>query len=310
METPLEELLRSETGKAGAVRTRFARAGAVSSAADASLREWIAAGCHAGMDWMPRHAPLRADTANVLPGARSVICCAFSYYPLRQRAAYLPAIAFYAYGRDYHDVLRRRLAPVAGVLRSHGFEARICIDSAPVSERYWACACGVGTAGLNGSVIVPGAGSFVVLAEILTDAELTPDAPLGEELCNRCGKCVKACPTGALRGDGTLRSDRCLNYLTIEKRGDWSEEERELTAAAPPTLFGCDICQRVCPLNASPEPCRIPEFAPSKQLLELKAEDLASMTQADLTAQFPGSPLKRARIEGLHRNARAVLDRD
>ncbi|MCM1037668.1 MAG: DUF1730 domain-containing protein, partial [Bacteroides sp.] len=209
--------LRRMLARAGAYRCGFAAAGEVSAGARVQYRAWLSAGCHGSMQWMERHEALRASPQSVLPGAHTVIVAAFAY----PASTANPLIADYAQGEDYHRALRRRLEPVAAHIRGEwGAAARVCVDTAPLPERYWATAAGVGSTGLNGHLYIPGAGAAFVLGEIVTALELPPDPPAAAIACTGCGACVRACPTGALRADGTLDARRCLSYLTIEHRGE------------------------------------------------------------------------------------------
>lgn len=314
-----EDLIKELTA-AGAVAVGFAKADLVDEETMLGYEDWIAQGNHAGMDYLPRHAALKRDPHNVLDDASTVVCVAFSYYPKKWRDDSLPYISAYAYGEDYHETLRKRLEPIVTKMKTdYGGDWRICIDSAPLAERYWAVRSGIGKRGVNGSVIVNGYGSFVFLAEILTSHPLFSDTETGREYtsdassisCLKCGKCLEACPTGALLGDGTLDSRRCINYLTIEHKGEWTEEGKEamLTDAGRNTLFGCDVCQKVCPHNIAVAPTTLPEFSPRKEIIPGEEsvlndkESLLSIGQTEFSRLFKGSPIKRARLAGFHRNA-------
>jgi epoxyqueuosine reductase len=308
---------------AGASAVAVTAAGEIAPEVAVEYSRWLAEGCHAGMEYLQRHEPLRRHTDSVMEGARSVIVVAFNYYPVEKRSAELPAIAYYAYGEDYHNVLRKRLKPVVKRLEEeYNAKCRICIDSAPIAERYWAVKSGIGFLGRNGAVIVPGVGSFIFLVEILTSlsveeialamgmetAAATPcsDKPDGEKVigCCDCGACVKMCPTGALRGDGTMDARRCLSYLTIEHQGVYSAEQQEIIAGVGDMPFyGCDLCLRVCPHNRDCRPTQIPEFGLSEALQSLDADALNSIATTDqFAAIFAKSPIKRLRFDGCRRN--------
>lgn len=298
----VKEEIRARLLRTGAAAVGFARAGEPEAEVSAQYAGWLAEGCYAGMEWMLRHDSLRRDTANVLEGARTVISLAYAYPRFSGRDPELPMIAAYAMGDDYHDVLRGKLREaVAALQESPGGEWRICIDSAPLPERYWALRSGIGARGSNGSVIVPGAGPSCFLAEILTTLELEPDGPSAGE-CLKCGACTRACPTGALRHDGTVDARRCLSYLTIEHRGGWTQEQKELLTrpGMPRAIFGCDICHRVCPMHGNAG-C-LPQFAPRPGLLTLTADEVNAMDQETFSRVFRHSPVKRAKLDGLKRN--------
>lgn len=250
---------------------------------------WLGRGLHAGMAYMERWPEIRRDPRLLLPGAASIVSAAFNY----RQPNPLKGVATYALGRDYHKVLRKRLKRVVASLKAaFGGEWRICIDSAPVLERYWAERAGVGRRSpLHGNVVVPGVGSMVFLAELITTLNLPVCSenfvldraegslpPEGEGVPS-----AGVCPTGALLDGGMVDSRRCINYLTIEHPGPLSEEERVLTGGA---LFGCDVCQRVAPENRIPCQPVLDEFRPMPGLKEfLEGENV----DFDLSE----SPLKR-----------------
>lgn len=246
------------------------------------------------MDYMERYPDLRSDPALLLEGTKSILCCAFPYAQTERS----PLFSDYAVGDDYHEVLRKRLAPVAAFMENlvDGSCTRICIDTAPIRERYWAWRAGLGVIGLNNQLIIPGIGSKVFLSEILWTASADYGSPT-EGDCGRCGACVKACPGGALDGNGSIDCSRCLSYLTIEHRGelpDWLSLDKR--------IYGCDICQDVCPHNACP-PEALPEFRLRPAIAALSREKIAGMTQEQFSTTFTHSAVKRAKLAGLKRNA-------
>lgn len=301
----LREEVISALTQAGAIAVGVAEAEEVSEGQARTYDRWIRDGHHAGMDYLPRHGVLKRNPRNVLESVRSLIITAWSHHPSVWRDKALPQIACYAWGDDYHDVLRQRIEKaLRPLIERYGGDWRICIDSAPLAERYWAVRSGIARRGLNGSVIVDKFGSDIFLAEVLTSHHIAPDAP-GDGFCDRCGACLRACPTGALNGDGTVDARRCLSYLTIEHRGEWSGEgiEARNTPEGKATLFGCDICRRVCPYNRDVPATKIEEFFPRDGMMELTAEEIGTITQEEFSRRFKGSPLRRARLAGLRRNA-------
>ncbi len=318
----LSFLLDSETG---ACAYGVGRIGAMPPEDVLKYEEWLSEGHAAGMLYLHNHLHIRQEPALLLEGSKSIISLAFPYSPAARRERSLSAVATYAYGDDYHDVLRRRLTGAAERLRDiFGGEYRICIDSAPIFERYWAQKCGVGERCDNGLISVPGYGTRVFLAEILSTAEIPAErgrktpltASVSPGSCLKCGACLKACPAGALRADSTVDARKCLSYLTIEHRGDWDEtgEKAMRTEAGRRILFGCDICQDVCPLNApinrTVPPTDIPEFNARPDILALTAEQASTMTQTEFSTLFKGSAIKRTKLAGLNRNARNILSKD
>lgn len=282
----------------GAVRAGFARAGKIDSAAAEEYSRWIAAGCHGTMDYLARHEPLRRSPESVLPGARTVISAAFPYAP-RQGDGH-PLVADYALGRDYHAVVRGRLERVAAFIRGNcGALCRVCCDTAPLPERYWAVRAGVGYTGLNHQLYVPGMGAGFFLGEIVTTLELPPDGPVMSE-CTGCGACVRACPTGALGTGGDFDARKCLSYLTIEYRGELPDG-----ADLHGRVYGCDACRKACPLTP-PEPVEaLPEFRPGAELLALDREAFATMTTGRYRRLFAQSAIRRAPLSRLRHNAAA-----
>ncbi len=289
--------LRLEAAKLGASRLGFAAAAPVGKDEAERYAAWIAEGCHGEMSYLDRYHDLRANPEGLLPGARTVIVAAFNYLPARLRDSTYPQFARYAYGRDYHEVVRGRLESLAAIIRErYGGATRVCVDTAPIPERYWAVKAGIGFRGCNSQLIVPGMGSYFFLGEILTTAAFQADEPcLGS--CGECGACVKACPAGAIRGDFTVDARRCLSYLTIEYRG-------ELPSGVPMGnhVYGCDVCQEVCPHNRGAVPTDIAEFAPSPEFMSLDGEGMAALTPAGFNAIFRHSAVKRTKLSGLLRN--------
>lgn len=295
------EGLRAALLEAGAVAVGFASAGPVSEDEDRRLRGWLAAGHHAGMAWMERHVELRRNLDNVLPGTRTVISLAFPYAPERERPSDLPYLSRYAYGTDYHEAIRSLLTAVleqTGILSS----CRLCIDSAPVSERFWAIRADIGYRGDNGALIVPGIGPEVFLAEILTTIEFEPDSPSYAE-CLHCGVCLRACPTGALQADGTIDCRRCISYLTIEHRGPWTDPDAIAAMSTPAgrtSLFGCDRCITACPLrNDTSSPHTWNQPLPA--MLALTPSDIPAR-QSEFKRRFAHTALLRPGLQNLLRN--------
>jgi epoxyqueuosine reductase len=304
----LGERIRALARELGFARTGFARADALGHEAE-RLREWLAAGHHGSMEYMARTADVRVDPrdARMLEGARSVIVLAAPY----ARAEHTPdgpapgRVARYAQGRDYHNALHARLRKIRRMLREQGHATRAAVDSMPVLERAWAQRAGVGFIGKNSCLIVPGLGSHVFLAAIVTSAELPADAPMRER-CGECRLCLDACPTRAFVAERWLDARRCIAYLTIEHHGPI---ERELRAGIGDWLFGCDVCQDVCPWNrgAASEPLAAGDLARPDRWRDVRAESLLTMDDARFLAFSEGTPLRRAGREGMARNAAIVL---
>ena len=263
-------------------------------------RQWIARHRHGTMQYMERYAEVRDNPHLLLEGAESIISCAIPYHtPLAGCA-----ISSYALGDDYHEVVRNRLETVAERVRGlFGGETRVCVDTAPIRERYWAVRAGLGFIGINNQLIIPGAGSYFFLGEILTTVRLKPTAPLPDHMdCGRCGRCVRACPTRAIMGDGSIDTSRCLSYLTIEHKGDLPEGT-DLHGC----LYGCDTCARVCPHNAHPPTDILPEFTPRPAVAALTAAQATELTQEQFSTMMRHSAIKRTKRTGPQRNAQSNL---
>lgn len=294
--------MRADIGRwvagAGGAASGIAPADVVASDEFSRFEKWLDAGMNGDMHYMERYLDIRRDPALLLPDARSIIVVAFSY---RQERGVPGHIASYALGDDYHEVVRARLEQVAARLTAkYGGATRVCVDTAPLLERYRAVRAGIGFIGRNHLLIVPGIGSYVFIGSILTTLEIAPDIPCTLS-CDGCGRCEAACPGKALGADG-LDARRCLSYLTIEYRGDFPDD-LDLHGC----LYGCDTCQRVCPHNAGVPATSIPEFAPRPALTALTPAQAATMTQPEFSAMMRHSAIKRTKLAGLQRNALQLL---
>lgn len=303
-----KEQLRATILATGAVAVGFAEASDVSADFHGHFRRWLAKGMAGPLHYMNNHSEARTNPSYLLPGAATVISLAFPYFPARRRADDAPMVGMYAYGRDYHKTIRSLTKSLLAHLNArYGAENRLCVDSAPLPERYWALRAGIGRKGRNSTIIVEEAGSFVVLAEILTTLAVEPDAPSAQD-CLGCGRCLRACPTGALTAEG-LDASRCLSALTIEVKGEWDENQKRIMATEKgrATLFGCDRCQTCCPHNSGVIPTPIKDFLPRRAILDLRPEELIKMTEEEFAARFSGTPLMRGGLDSLRRNALNIL---
>jgi epoxyqueuosine reductase len=292
----------------GFTRVGVARAEPLTEDA-ARLSAWLAAEHHGEMAYMQENADVRADPTHsgMLPSARSVIVLATAYARSPALEGPRPGkIARYAQGRDYHGVLYDRTRALRRVLRAEGASVRACVDTLPALERAWAARAGVGFVGKNACVIVPGVGSHVLLSLLVTSAELEPDEPMRER-CGECRLCLDACPTQAFVGPKQLDARRCISYLTIEQDG---AIDPQLQAQMGPWLFGCDVCQDVCPYNRtarSETSAQVDPFAPRERWAELGAEDFLLMDEVCFDRYSRGSALRRAGRNSMARNAAIVL---
>ncbi|HHQ47802.1 MAG TPA: tRNA epoxyqueuosine(34) reductase QueG, partial [Acidobacteria bacterium] len=269
------------------------------------LRRWLDAGFHGEMGWMATSAALRADPARLLPGCRSIVAVAMSYHTGLARSTD-PAppgtvwISRYAWGRDYHKILKKRLIRLGRWLgeASGGCGWRACVDTAPVLEREWAAAAGLGWIGKNGCLINRRLGSELFLGLLLTTVELPPDPPATAH-CGRCTACLDACPTQAFVAPGVLDARRCIAYLTVEHRG---AIEPELAGGMGRNVAGCDICQEVCPWTKRARETTHREFFPTPHRFQPVLDELEALDEEGWKTWRRGSPLNRIPWEAFHRN--------
>jgi len=294
-------VFREEARREGFVRTGIARAG--EPPGTESFSAWLAAGLHAGMKYLEETREARADPVRILPGARSVVCLSAPYSEAPFRASDGAEAARYARGDDYHGTLRQRADRAARRTARRlatPFRYRVCVDSTPLAERAFAAAAGLGWIGKNACLIDPSRGSYVLLAEIVTDLDLPPDDPVAEQ-CGSCVRCLAACPTQAFPSPGILDASRCLAYWTIEHRGPVPDRVKEVLGDR---VFGCDICQEVCPWNGPSAATARATRAGEEVPLPTRAEWLA-MGPGEWRRRFGGSAFNRSGRRGLQRNAAA-----
>ncbi len=285
-------------------------AGADSYPELAFLREWLDRGYAGTMGWLARSVDRRSDVRNVVPGARSVIVTGTLYNVDRPYSNGLPPgiarISRYAWGDDYHDVLKARLDRLLAWMEAESaetFEARAYVDTGPVQERVYAQYAGLGWIGKNTCLINSELGSWLFLGAIITTLALEPDTQ-GLEQCGSCTRCLEACPTGALVEAGVLDSNRCLSYLTIEHRGELPGEYQSALGAH---VYGCDICQEVCPYNQPAPHSPDPAWQPRRGLDSPALADLWRRSDDDWRAVLKGSPMRRAKVAGLRRNVAVAI---
>jgi len=269
------------------------------------LEEWLKRGYQGDMQYLDNNFDLRLDPGKLVPGARSVISLLYNYYPeehLDKEDNY--KVAKYAYGKDYHKLIRKKLKKMIGLIREQAGEvtARGFVDSAPVMEREWARRSGLGWIGKNTLLLNRQNGSFFFLAEIITDLELDYDQPVGE-FCGTCSKCMEACPTAAITAPNLLDASKCISYFTIELK---DEIDYKTPAHFHDWIFGCDICQDVCPWNRFSKPHHEPSFLVKMALKQMEKTDWEELDKNTFEDIFQGSALKRAGWEGIRRNIEYV----
>ncbi|HMQ63816.1 MAG TPA: tRNA epoxyqueuosine(34) reductase QueG [Flavilitoribacter sp.] len=294
-------MIREEAARLGFSFTGVARAEQMDEEAR-RLENWLNAGMHGQMGYMANHFDKRIDPRKLVEGAKSVVSLLYNYYPeQRQSDPAAPKISRYAYGEDYHFVLKRKLKDLLHFIREEIGEVsgRCFVDSAPVLERDWARRSGVGWIGRNTMLINPKAGSYYFLAELILDLELVYDHPI-KDFCGTCTRCIEACPTEAISPGGyVVDGSKCISYFTIELREAIPEEYR---GQFDNWMFGCDICQEVCPWNRFSTPHSEPAFEPHPQLLEMTKGDWEELTEDVFRELFRRSAVKRTGFAGLRRN--------
>lgn len=266
------------------------------------LKAWLQNRRHGEMQYMENHFEKRTNPELLLEDAKSVIVLLYNYAPHQKiKTENNLKISNYAYGEDYHQVIRQKMTPIVDLLQQHhpGCNVRGFVDSAPVLERAWAEKAGLGWIGKNTCLITPEAGSYFFLSEILTDVELTYTENSIPDHCKGCTRCLKACPTSALDKNG-LDSKKCISYLTIEYKGDDIPETFRDKMNA--WIFGCDICQEVCPWNRLTEPHKEPAFNPSEKLRNMNTNAWKNLDEEQFRELFRKSAVKRTKFKGLKRN--------
>jgi epoxyqueuosine reductase len=272
------------------------------------LEAWLSEGRHASMEWMARNFDKRTDPRLLVDGARSVVSVLHNYYQTDRHAAEPETgrISRYAWGDDYHDVLKEKLFELYDWLdrRTGGVSGRAFVDSAPVMDKAWAQRSGLGWLGKSTMLLNREMGSFFFIGELIVDVELPPDGPI-PDYCGSCTRCIDACPTDAIYQPYAVDANRCISYLTIEHRGDMPAELQPLTGN---WIFGCDVCQDVCPWNKFARPTTEPRFLPRPGVTDTELREWVELDLEAFRERFRRSPVKRAKFEGFQRNVRAALE--
>lgn len=270
------------------------------------LETWLHRNHHGSMQYMERHFDLRIDPSKLVPGAKSVITVLKNYFPSNEQSANTPRISKYAWGKDYHEVIRTQLKQFLDELRqAYGdIQGRGFVDSAPVLERSWATRSGAGWIGRNGNLITKNSGSFFFIATLIVDIELPYDDPFAKDYCGTCRKCIDACPTDAILNNKTIDGSKCISYFTIELKDALIPSE--MKGRFDNWMFGCDTCQDVCPWNRFSKPHHEPGFAPIPAILNLSTKEWESLTEDGFRQIFCHSPLKRSKYNGIQRNLKFI----
>ncbi len=325
--------IKVEAERLGFFACGIARAEPVDAETAAAVRGWISKGSQATMDYMANYTEKRLNPCLLVPGTKSIVSLAMNYAPAQTMPETEYQLAAYAYGQDYHDVMKAKLRQLAALI-ANKFEGendsevgendgnstaittpktnetseeptgeiRVFVDTAPVLERYWAQRAGLGWIGKNHQLIIPRAGSMFFLGEIFLPYEFDSyDSPMPSR-CGNCRRCIEACPTCAITDEWGFDSEKCLSYQLIENRGELSEQAKQSMGT---TIYGCDRCQTACPWNKFATPNTTPEFQPKSELLAMTKADWHNLTIDEYRALFKGSAVKRVKFDGLKRNISA-----
>ena len=273
------------------------------------LEKWLAKDYHGEMSYMENHFDKRLDPRLLVDGAKSVISLAFNYYSTEQQEdKKAPKISMYAFGRDYHKVVKQKLKLLFNFLQEEigDINGRYFVDSAPVMEKSWAEKSGIGWIGKHSNLISKSQGSYFFLAELIVDIPFIYDAPI-KDYCGTCTKCIDACPTDAITEPYVVDGSKCISYFTIELK---NAIPKNVNGKFENWMFGCDICQLVCPWNKFSVPHKESSFFPKKELLSLKKQDWKNLKEEEFEEIFEGSAVKRAGFKGLKRNIEFVKKSD
>ncbi len=266
------------------------------------LEDWLQQGMHGDMHYMQNYFDLRTDPQKLVPGAKSVITLMLNYFPETLQPTGVPKISKYAYGQDYHEVIRNKLKEFYNVLQSSigHFSGRGFVDSAPVLERAWARKSGLGWIGKNGNLINKKSGSFFFIATLITDLKLQEDDAYAKDYCGSCTRCIDSCPTEAILPDKVVDGSKCISYFTIELKDALIPDK--MKGQFDNWAFGCDVCQDVCPWNRFSSPHKVEEFKPVSAIVDYNAKDWDELTEEKFKIVFKNSPIKRTKFRGIKRN--------
>jgi epoxyqueuosine reductase len=270
------------------------------------LKEWLARGHHAEMRWMARDVHKRIDPREIFPQARSVVVVALNYFTphQHQQSPATGKVSRYAWGDDYHDVVKEKLVSLLEWIKEQepGTEGKVCVDIQPVMDKAWAVRAGLGWLGKHSNVITQEHGSWVFIGELLLNLDLEHDRERVEDHCGTCTLCIDACPTAAITEPYVVDSNKCISYATIELRAPELPAEMDLAG----WLYGCDICQDVCPWNRFEQATSESRFEPREGNVDVELDEIFEFTPESYAARYRGSAMKRAKLAGLQRNARVL----
>ena len=270
------------------------------------LENWLNKGFQGTMQYMENHFDLRTNPQKLVPGAKSVITLLKNYYPSHQQKNDIPKISTYAFGKDYHTVIKNQLHLFLQKIKEQigDFNGRGFVDSAPVLERAWAVKSGLGWVGKNGNLINKNAGSFFFIATLIIDVELEFDNAFTKDYCGTCTKCIDECPTDAILPNKEIDGSKCISYFTIELKD--ALIPNNVKGKFENWMFGCDVCQDVCPWNRFSKPHEEKEFEPLHEILNFSLSDWNELTEENFKTIFKNSPIKRSKFSGIKRNLKFI----
>lgn len=298
--------IKKEAKDLGFISCGIAKAGFLEEEAP-RLEQWLHQGRQGEMHYMENHFDKRLDPTKLVPGAKSVISLLLNYHTTeKQSDPSAPKISTYAFGQDYHKVIKDKLYQLLQRIHNHigEVDGRVFVDSAPVMDKAWAAQAGLGWVGKNTNLIAKQVGSFFFIAEMILDLELTYDLPVADH-CGSCTACLDACPTQALTAPYQIDGSKCISYATIELKNAIPDHFK---GKMDGWIFGCDVCQTVCPWNRFSTPHNEAAFTPKKELLELKKQDWEELTEETFKRVFQKSAVKRTKYNGLTRNIRFLKE--
>ena len=300
-----KQRIQQEALRLGFMSVGFAKADFLEEDA-IRLESFLKNNYHGKMSYLENHFDLRVDPRKLVPNAKSVITLLLNYYPNESQDIDSPKIAKYAWGMDYHDVIKEKLKALFTYINQHigQIDGRGFVDSAPVLERTWANKSGLGWIGKNGNLINKQAGSFFFIATLICDLELEPDPTFKTDHCGTCTRCIDACPTDAIIDNKKIDASKCISYLTIELKDQLIPDAFE--GKMDNWLFGCDVCQDVCPWNRFSKPHTEQAFKAHKEILNLSSQEWEALEESTFNTLFKHSPLKRSKWKGLQRNIQFI----
>ncbi|MDG4949567.1 tRNA epoxyqueuosine(34) reductase QueG [Weeksellaceae bacterium KMM 9724] len=292
-------LIKEKAKELGFMHCGISKAGFLEEDAP-RLEKWLKSGFHGEMGYMENHFDKRLDPTKLVPGAKSVVSLTYNYFPEQQQREDSFKISKYAYGKDYHFIIKDKLKEFFQWIHQEigEIDGRVFVDSAPVLERAWAAKSGIGWIGKNANLLTKQVGSFYFLSELIIDLELAPDGPTTDH-CGKCTACIDACPTQAIESERVINGSKCISYATIELK---NQIPSSFNNHMEDWMFGCDICQDVCPWNRFSKPHQQPEFIANDEILNYSKKEWTELTQELFSEIFRKSPVKRTKYAGLMRN--------